>query len=145
MVIDDNFYMNLAISEAYKYQLLTYPNPAVGAVVISSCGKILSIKAHKKAGKPHAEVLALKEAYKILTNDFGIDNLTNSKDIHNYLIKNHNNCFNGCEIYTTLEPCSHVGKTPSCANLIKELKLKKVYIGSRDFNNIASNLSLIHI
>ncbi len=138
MVISHSFYMQLAVNEAYKHQLLTYPNPAVGAVVLSGCGKILSIQAHKEAGKPHAEVLALKEAYKNLTGDKYIQNLTSSNDIHSYLIKNHNGCFEECEIYTTLEPCSHTGRTPSCANLIKELNLKKVYIGSKDFNKTAS-------
>ena len=139
MVISHKFYMSLALNEAWKYQIQTYPNPAVGAVVISPCGKILSIKAHKKTGTPHAEVLALQEAYYQLKKDEKILSLTSSSDIHTYLLENHNNCFMGCEIYTTLEPCSHIGKTPSCANLIKELKLQKVYIGSRDFNKEASN------
>jgi diaminohydroxyphosphoribosylaminopyrimidine deaminase/5-amino-6-(5-phosphoribosylamino)uracil reductase len=53
-------YMQLAVDEAWKYQFLTYPNPAVGATVTKN-GKVLSAQAHKKAGKPHAEVLALKE------------------------------------------------------------------------------------
>ncbi len=61
MKIDDNFYMKLAIDEAWKYQLLTYPNPAVGCVVVKD-GKLLAIEAHKEAGMPHAEVNALKTA-----------------------------------------------------------------------------------
>ena len=44
-----------------KYQLLTYPNPAVGCVVVKD-GKLLAIEAQKEAGKPHAEVNALKTA-----------------------------------------------------------------------------------
>jgi len=55
-------FMQLAIDKAWKYQLLTYPNPAVGATVVKD-GKVLSVEAHKKAGMPHAEVLALKVAY----------------------------------------------------------------------------------
>lgn len=62
MVIDDSFYMSLAISKAWDYQLLTFPNPAVGAVVVKN-GEILSVQAHECAGKAHAEVLALKYAY----------------------------------------------------------------------------------
>ena len=62
MKIDDNFYMKLAIDEAWKYQLLTYPNPAVGCVIVKN-GRLLAIEAHKEAGMPHAEVNALKEAF----------------------------------------------------------------------------------
>ena len=139
MVISHNFYMNLALNEAWKYQLLTYPNPAVGALVTAHCGKILSIEAHQRAGYPHAEVLALQKAYYQLRQDEKILELTDSHEIHEYLLENHQHCFYGCEIYTTLEPCSHIGKTPSCANLIKVLGLKRVYIGSKDFNDTAAN------
>ena len=139
MVIDSNFYMTLAISEAWKYQGFTYPNPAVGACVVGEHGEILSVNAHQKAGMPHAEVMALKDAYSNLTQDSNILKLSNSSDIHNYLIKNHNNIFKNSTIYSTLEPCSHIGKTPSCASLISSLNLKSVYIGCNDFNKVASN------
>lgn len=56
------YYMQLALNEAWKYQFLTYPNPAVGAVIVKD-GHILAIAAHKKAGQPHAEVNACKEAF----------------------------------------------------------------------------------
>ena len=130
--------MSLALSEAWRYQVLTYPNPSVGACVVSGCGKILSIEAHKKAGLAHAEVEALKTAYTLLTSDKKIIPLTSSHDIHDYLLQNHNGCFKGCEIYVTLEPCSHIGKTPSCADLITKLGLKKVYIGAKESNEVAS-------
>jgi diaminohydroxyphosphoribosylaminopyrimidine deaminase/5-amino-6-(5-phosphoribosylamino)uracil reductase len=139
MVVDHSFYMNLAINEAWKYQILTSPNPAVGAVVLDGYGKILSIKAHKKAGFPHAEVNALQSAFSKLTCNDDILKLSNSHDIHNYLLKNHNNVFTDCSIYVTLEPCSHVGRTPSCATLLKELGIKKVYIGVKDLNPKAAN------
>ena len=137
--------MSLAVAEGWKYQILTYPNPAVGACVVSSCGKILSVEAHKRAGKPHAEVEALKQAYIQLTDDKSIEELTESKEIHDFLKKHHNGCFTGCEIYTTLEPCAHYGKTPSCASLIASLGLAKVYIGAKDFNKEASGgFSMLH-
>ena len=132
MVIDNNFFMSLAVKEAWKYQGLTYPNPAVGCTVVGECGEILSVEAHHKAGTPHAEVNALKSAYYKLTNDETALHVENSADIHNFLLKNHNNIFANCSIYTTLEPCSSIGKTPACANLINELKIKKIYIGSSD-------------
>ncbi len=137
MIINDNFFMKLAIDEAWKYQLLTYPNPAVGCVVVKN-GEILSIEAHKEAGMPHAEVYALKAAYlKKYPNDV-IKTKRKSEDIHEYLIKNHNGFFNDCEIFVTLEPCNHIGKTPACANLLKELNPKRVIIAHEDINKIAS-------
>ena len=137
MKINDDFYMKLAIDEAWKYQLLTYPNPAVGCVVVKD-GKLLSIEAHKEAGEAHAEVNALKAAYIKEFPNSVLKTKRTSFDIHEYLIKNHNNFFNDCEIYVTLEPCNHVGKTPSCANLLKILKPKRVIISVKDPNIVAS-------
>jgi diaminohydroxyphosphoribosylaminopyrimidine deaminase/5-amino-6-(5-phosphoribosylamino)uracil reductase len=54
------------------------------------------------------------------------------------LIDNHKNYFKNVSLFTTLEPCSHIGKTPSCASLISVLGIKKVYVGSLDFNEKAS-------
>lgn len=137
MKIDDNFFMKLAIDEAWKYQFLTYPNPAVGCVVVKN-GELLSIEAHKEAGMPHAEVNALKAAFLKKNPNDVLKTKTSSHDIHNYLIANHNGFFEDCVIYVTLEPCNHIGKTPSCANLLKELKPKKVIIAHEDTNKIAS-------
>lgn len=130
--------MRLALSEAWKYQGVTYPNPSVGCVVVGKNGELLSCEAHKKAGMPHAEVEALKSAYFKLSGDKEILKLENSSDIHTHLLKNHNNYFNGASIYTTLEPCSHIGKTPSCATLISQLGIKKLFVGSLDFHKAAS-------
>jgi diaminohydroxyphosphoribosylaminopyrimidine deaminase/5-amino-6-(5-phosphoribosylamino)uracil reductase len=138
MVIDNNLFMSLAIAEAWKYQGLTYPNPAVGCCIIGANNELLAVNAHQRAGNPHAEVMALKDAYFKLTNDSKILDITLSADIHIFLLQNHNNCFKDSSIYTTLEPCSHVGKTPSCASLISKLNIKKVYVGSLDFNEEAS-------
>lgn len=136
--IDDNFYMNLAIDEAWKHWGLTYPNPPVGGLVLDENGKIISISAHKKAGEPHSEVLAVRDAYFQITNDSNILELNISEDIHNYLYKNHNNIFNGSTIYTTLEPCNHYGKTPPCSLLLKNLGFKRVVIGVLDEHQKAS-------
>ncbi|MFW3406805.1 bifunctional diaminohydroxyphosphoribosylaminopyrimidine deaminase/5-amino-6-(5-phosphoribosylamino)uracil reductase RibD [Aliarcobacter butzleri] len=137
MKIDDNFYMRLAIDEAWKYQLLTYPNPAVGCVIVKN-QRLLAVEAHKEAGMPHAEVNALKTAY-LKDNPNSILKTKNSSfDIHQFLLQNHNGFFNDCEIYVTLEPCNHIGKTPSCANLLKELKPKRVIISVKDPNKQAS-------
>ena len=138
MVVDSNFFMKLALDEAWKYQGLTYPNPAVGCCVVGSRGELLGLNAHQKAATPHAEVLALQDAYYKLSNDSSILDLTSSAEIHTFLLKYHNHCFKDVVLYTTLEPCSHVGKTPSCASLISALGIKKVYVGMQDFNKEAS-------
>jgi len=137
MVIDDSFFMGLALKEAWKYQGLTYPNPAVGCSVVGENGELLAVEAHHKAGEPHAEVNALKQAYYKLTDDSYILALTDSTDIHTHLLSNHNNIFKNCKLYTTLEPCAHVGKTPSCATLISELGIAEVYVGSHDKSKLA--------
>ncbi len=130
--------MQLAIDEAWKYQGLTYPNPAVGAAVVGPKGELLAIGVHQKAGGPHAEVVALKEAYRLLSDDVMIDTIETSAELHNYLASHHNNCFAECTIYVTLEPCAHQGKTPSCAMLIKSLGLKRVVMAHEDPNAVAT-------
>ncbi len=137
-MVDDDFYMDLAINEAWKYQGLTYPNPAVGSVVVDKNGKILSIDAHKEKGKAHAELEAVKEAYFILTKDKKIYRLNSALEEYEYILNNHNNLFNGFKIYVTLEPCNHFGSTPPCSLLISKLGFKEVIIGSIEENKIAT-------
>jgi len=122
-----NNLLDLAVNEAWKYQFLTYPNPSVGAVVVVK-NKVF-VDAHKKAGEPHAEVNALWQAFSFF---YKTPKLKSAKEIHEFLIKNHNNFFNEAEVFVTLEPCAHIGKTPSCANLLSILKPKKVTIGWLD-------------
>ena len=137
-MVNDIFLMDIAIKEAWKYQGLTYPNPAVGALVSDDFGAILSCKAHTQAGFPHAEVEAIKDAFIKLTNDSKLKKIYDSTDIHDYLISKHNGIFKNYILYVTLEPCNHYGKTPPCSRLIKELGFKRVVVGVRDFNKIAS-------
>lgn len=143
MVIDNNFFMSLALKEAWKFQGLTYPNPAVGCCIVGTNGEVLAVEAHHRAGNAHAEVNALKSAYYKLTQDSYILALESSVDIHTHLLSNHNNIFKDTKLYTTLEPCSHFGKTPSCASLIAELGIKEVYVGSYDTNPEAENGNMI--
>lgn len=86
----------------------TYPNPLVGSVIVHN-NKIIGEGWHYKAGQPHAEVNAIKS----------IENKE--------LLKT-------ATIYVSLEPCSHFGKTPPCADLIIESGIKKVVVGSLDPN-----------
>jgi len=129
--VNDEFYMQLALDEAWRYQLLTYPNPAVGAVVIQN-GTILSIEAHQKAGTSHAEVLALISAYETLSKKKIDFDRFDAKQTHIFLLSLPKSFFSECTIYVTLEPCSHEGKTPSCASLLSQLKLERTVIGIKD-------------
>ena len=129
--MNDEFFMQLALDEAWKYQLLTYPNPAVGAVVALD-GKILSVEAHQKAGTSHAEVLALLSAYETLSQQKIDFDRFDAHKVHDFLRTLPKGFFSDCTIYVTLEPCAHQGKTPSCASLLELLNLKRVIIGTRD-------------
>lgn len=99
-------YMELAITLARSTIGQTSPNPSVGAVVVKD-GQIIGMGSHLQAGKEHAEVYALDQA-----GDQAV----------------------GADIYVTLEPCAHHGKTPPCANLLVERKVKKAYIATVDPN-----------
>ncbi len=127
----DEIYMQLALNKAWEYQGLTYPNPAVGAVVTLN-GEILAIEAHQKAGTSHAEVLALLKAYESLSQTTINFDIYDAKKAHQFLLNLPLNFFSECTIYVTLEPCSHEGKTPSCASLLRSLNLSKVVIGMKD-------------
>lgn len=123
---------------AWEAQTLALPNPSVGAIITRENGEIVSQGVHSLAGTPHAEVIAIKQAYFTLTQDSRILNLDSSLELHNFLLSNHNGIFKTCSLYVSLEPCNHYGKTPPCANLIKELGFAKVIIGTKDSNSLAS-------
>ncbi len=129
--MNDEFYMQLALNKAWQYQCLTYPNPAVGAVVVCD-GKIVSIEAHKKAGTSHAEVLALLSAYENISGTTIDFDRLDAMLAHQFLLALPKDFFAKCSIYVTLEPCSHTGKTPSCAGLLAQLHLKEIVIATKD-------------
>lgn len=97
----------MALALAAKAAGFTSPNPCVGAVVVKK-GKVIGVGYHKKSGTAHAEVLAIHNAQE-----------------NGYTVKD-------AEIYVTLEPCCHVGKTPACTDLLIRSKIKKVYVGMKD-------------
>ncbi|MDS0526935.1 bifunctional diaminohydroxyphosphoribosylaminopyrimidine deaminase/5-amino-6-(5-phosphoribosylamino)uracil reductase RibD [Clostridium sp. SHJSY1] len=106
----DEKYMELALSLAKKGRGFVSPNPVVGAVIVKD-GKIIGEGYHKRYGGPHAEV----EAF---------NNISEEAE--------------GATMYVTLEPCSHYGKTPPCADLIIEKKIAKVVIGILDPNPLVA-------
>jgi len=92
------------------------PNPFVGAVVVDHEGQVIGEGYHQKLGGPHAEVYAIEQA------------LQKTADLSQ------------ATLYVSLEPCSHFGKTPPCADLIIQHKIKKVVIASLDPNPKVSSV-----
>jgi diaminohydroxyphosphoribosylaminopyrimidine deaminase/5-amino-6-(5-phosphoribosylamino)uracil reductase len=98
--------MRVALAEAVLGRGRTHPNPIVGAVVVKG-SRIVARGHHAAAGLPHAEVNALKAA--------------GSKA-------------RGADLYVTLEPCNHHGRTPPCTESILAAGIARVFYGSRDPN-----------
>lgn len=137
--MNDEFYMDLAINKAWKYQLLIYPNPAVGCAILNKNGKLLSVEAHEKAGFPHAELNAVKSALIAINPNLKreFENL-NANELYEKIISNFGGYFCGAKAYVTLEPCSHQGRTPPCATLLSKLGFSEICIGMHDKSEKAS-------
>lgn len=105
----ENF-MSTAVKLAKKGIGKTNPNPAVGAVVVKN-NRIVGKGYHKRAGLPHAEINALNDAGRLAR---------------------------GADLYVTLEPCGHYGKTPPCTQAIIDSGIKKVFIGMKDPNPLVN-------
>jgi len=127
----NDIYMQQALKEAWKYQLRTYPNPAVGCLVLFN-NEIVALEAHQKAGTSHAEVLALLKAYEAISKKSITFDRFDSHKAHEFLYSLVDGFFADCTLFVTLEPCSHVGQTPSCASLVGHIKPKKVVIATLD-------------
>ncbi len=104
----DEKYMRRCIELASKAEGFTYPNPMVGAVIVHE-GMIIGEGFHLKAGGPHAEVNAINSVKEAS------------------LLKE-------STMYVSLEPCSHYGKTPPCADLLIEKNIPRVVVGTTDTN-----------
>lgn len=106
--------MKKCIELAKQAQGETSPNPLVGCIVLNDIGEIISTGYHKKYGENHAERDALLK----------LDDAKN------------------CTLIVNLEPCSHYGKTPPCADLIIEKGVKRVVYGMKDVNPIVTGNGL---
>ena len=111
------FFMRLALREATKGLGRTSPNPAVGAVLVKN-GRVIARGHHARAGGPHAEVVALRAAAA---------------------------CAAGADLYTTLEPCNHWGKTPPCSLALVRAGVRRVFVGSRDPNPLVNGRGLARL
>lgn len=136
-MMSDEFYINLALEKAWETQGFALPNPSVGALVLGANGEILSLESHSVFGESHAEILAYKTAYLRLTGDKRVESLTNPFEIYEFLTKNHNGIFTQTTLFVSLEPCAHIGKTPSCAEFLCEIKPKRVVFSAQDSSNLA--------
>jgi diaminohydroxyphosphoribosylaminopyrimidine deaminase/5-amino-6-(5-phosphoribosylamino)uracil reductase len=103
-------FMRKALVLAAKGIGRTAPNPAVGCVIVRD-GVIVGEGWHRKAGTPHAEVHALLAAGERAP---------------------------GADAYVTLEPCSHVGRTPPCADALIQARVARVFVGMVDPNPLVS-------
>ena len=112
MTQPEEIYMQRALQLAALGKFSTAPNPLVGAVIIHE-GKIIGEGYHRKCGEAHAEVHAINS----------VSNISLLPE---------------STIYVTLEPCSHFGKTPPCADLIVKHNFKRVVICNTDpFEKVA--------
>ncbi|WP_318508888.1 bifunctional diaminohydroxyphosphoribosylaminopyrimidine deaminase/5-amino-6-(5-phosphoribosylamino)uracil reductase RibD [Bacillus sp. T3] len=106
----DQYFMNIALELAATARGKTNPNPLVGAVIVKD-GMIVGSGLHRRAGEPHAEVHAFRMAG------------DHAKD---------------ATLYVTLEPCSHYGKTPPCAELVKDSGVNRVVVAMQDPNPLVA-------
>ena len=106
----DQYWMQRAIELARLGQYSTKPNPNVGCVLVKN-DQLIGEGFHPKAGQPHAEVFALRQAG------------DNAKD---------------ATAYVTLEPCAHYGRTPPCAEALVKAQVRKVVVACSDPNPLVA-------
>jgi len=113
----DHVWMARALRLAEQGLYTTMPNPRVGCVIVKD-GVIVGEGAHLKAGEPHAEVFALRQAGELAK---------------------------GATAYVTLEPCSHTGRTPPCAEALVKAGVAKVIAAMVDPNPIVASNGLAYL
>jgi diaminohydroxyphosphoribosylaminopyrimidine deaminase/5-amino-6-(5-phosphoribosylamino)uracil reductase len=110
-------YMRQALDLASRGHGQTSPNPMVGAVLVKN-GKVVGEGFHRRAGEPHAEILALRRAGK------------NAK---------------GATLYINLEPCCHYGKTPPCTDALIGAGISRVVAAMKDPNALVGGKGFAHL
>lgn len=108
-VKQDELWMKEALQLASKGKGYVSPNPLVGCVIVDRSGAKIGEGYHKEFGKAHAEVNAVKSV-------------------------NDKAKLEGATVYVTLEPCSHIGKTPACTEMLTQLPIDKVVVAMKDPN-----------
>lgn len=113
----DAFYMARALELARKGVYSTHPNPRVGCVIVRD-GEVVGEGWHVRAGEPHAEVHALRQAGEQAK---------------------------GATAYVTLEPCSHHGRTPPCAEALVNAGVSRVVAAMQDPNPDVAGRGLLRL
>lgn len=108
--VSANEYMQRALRLAKRGLYTTDPNPRVGCVLVKN-GEVIGEGWHERAGEPHAEILALRQA---------------------------GNRASGATVYVTLEPCDHTGKTPPCTDALIQAGVTKVIAAMVDPNSLVA-------
>ena len=111
------FFMNIALEEAARGLGRTHPNPAVGAILVKN-GRVIARGYHPHAGAAHAEVAAIEAA---------------------------GSRARGADLYTTLEPCDHWGRTGPCSVAIIEAGIRRVVCASFDPNPLVNGKGLARL
>lgn len=112
-----------ALALAPRGQGHVAPNPLVGCVLASAAGEVLGEGWHGRYGGPHAEVEAIRDAE----------------------ARHGPGAARGATAYVTLEPCSHTGKTPPCADLLVEKGVTRVVVGARDPNPLVNGRGIARL
>ncbi len=107
----DQQFMMMALAMARRGLGTTAPNPSVGAVIIDKTGRVLGRGWTQPGGRPHAEVEALLRA---------------------------GQAAKGATLYVSLEPCSHIGKSPPCADAVIKAGIGRVVCGVQDPNELVA-------
>ncbi|WP_308387525.1 bifunctional diaminohydroxyphosphoribosylaminopyrimidine deaminase/5-amino-6-(5-phosphoribosylamino)uracil reductase RibD [Acidithiobacillus sp. AMEEHan] len=110
-------HMRQALALARQGLYSTHPNPRVGAILVRD-GREIGRGAHRLAGGPHAEVLALREA---------------------------GDAARGATLYVTLEPCSHHGRTPPCSDALITAGVRRVVVGMVDPNPLVAGQGIARL
>lgn len=113
--MNNKMYQAMQLAEMLNGQ--TSPNPSVGCV-IAKHGRIIGFGAHRFAGGPHAEVEALRMA---------------------------GEAARGADLYVTLEPCNHHGKTPPCTEAIIAAGIKRVFVATEDHHAIVAGQGIARL
>lgn len=113
----DAQWMTQALALARRGWYSTSPNPRVGAVLVAD-NRVIGEGFHLRAGEPHAEVFALRQA---------------------------GEAARGATLYVSLEPCSHQGRTPPCADAVIRAGIRRVVIGCQDPNPLVAGQGIARL
>lgn len=120
----DGRWMQEALKLAQLGGAATAPNPQVGCIIVGADGEAIGRGYHPRAGAPHAEIYALRDA--------GVTVEREAEDAPYWSVDTGDVNLAGATAYVTLEPCSHVGRTPPCCDAFIAAGVGRVVVGMSD-------------